>query len=221
MLQLLAELLKRDLKLAARRPVEALTTLFFFAMVGALFPLAIGPDKELLRRMAPAILWVGSLLSAMLALNRLFLADFVDGTLEQWLLSPCPPSLLVATKVLSHWLVSGLPMVLLSPLVSLQFGMDAQALPQIAMSLLLGSAAFSLIGAIGAALTLGLRGGGVLIATLVLPLYIPALVFGSAAASAPTSADALPHLELLASLLLASIVLAPWATSSALKLSLD
>lgn len=221
MIQILLELIKRDLKLAARRPVEALTTLFFFAMVGALFPLAVGADKELLRRMAPAILWVGALLSAMMSMNRLFVADFVDGTLEQLLLSPCPPSLLMAAKVLSHWILAGLPLVLLAPIVSIQFGLEPDALPRITLSLILGTWSFSLIGAIGAALTLGLRGGGMLISALVLPLYIPALIFGAAAASSATALEAAPHLQLLAGLVAASGALAPWATSAALKLSLD
>jgi len=221
MITILIALVKRDLKLAARRPVEVLTTLFFFAMVGALFPLAVGADKELLRRMAPAILWVGALLSAMLSMNRLFVADFMDGTLEQLLLSPCPPSLLIAAKVLSHWLVAGLPLVLLAPIISIQFGLAPEALPRITLSLVLGTWAFSLLGAIGAALTLGLRGGGLLIAALVLPLYLPALIFGAAAANAANAFDATPHLQLLASLVAACLALSPWATSAALKLSLD
>lgn len=221
MLPIFIELVMRDIKLASRRPVEVLTTLFFFVMVGALFPLAIGADKALLCRLAPAILWIGALLSAMLSLSRLFLPDLMDGTLEQMLLSPCPPSLLVAAKVLSHWLLAGLPLVLLTPLLSIQFGLPVQALPALTLSLLLGTWAFSLIGAIGAALTLGLRGGGLLMAALVLPLYIPALIFGAAAAGADSPLAATPHLQLLAGLVAASGALAPWATSAALKLSLD
>lgn len=221
MIRVLMALVMRDLRLAARRPVEMLTTLFFFAMVGALFPLAVGADKELLRRMAPAILWVGALLSAMLSMPRLFVADFMDGTLEQLLLSPCPRSLLITAKVAAHWLVAGAPLVLLAPLVSIQFGLAPASLPHIMLSLILGTMAFSLIGAIGAALTLGLRGGGLLIAALVLPLYLPTLIFGAAAANAASAFDATPHLQLLAGLVAASMALAPWATSAALKLSLD
>jgi heme exporter protein B len=218
---ILLTLIRRDLLLAARRPVDVLGAWFFFLMVGALFPLAVGPEPTLLRHAAPAIVWIGALLSTLLSMGRLFAADLLDGTLEQIWLSPCPPSVLAIAKVCAHWLVAGLPIVLLTPLICLQFGVPPPALPHITLSVLLGTWTFSLIGAIGAALTLNLRGGSLLMAALVLPLYIPALIFGAAAASAATPTEALPHLQLLAALAATSATLSPWAIAAALTLSLD
>jgi heme exporter protein B len=213
---------RRDLKLALRRRSDVLTTLFFFLMVTTLFPLGVGPERDLLRTMAPGILWVGALLATMLSLGRLFALDFADGTLEQMLLSPEPLSVIVAGKVLAHWLVSGLPLVLLAPLMAVQFDLPVDAIEVLAASLLLGTPVLSLIGAIGAALTLGLRGGGVLVALLVLPLYIPVLIFGAGAVGAQASGlGSVAHLQLLAGLLAASLALAPWASAAALRVSLD
>jgi heme exporter protein B len=213
---------RRDLKLALRRRSDVLTTLFFFLMVTTLFPLGVGPERDLLRTMAPGILWVGALLATMLSLGRLFAQDFADGTLEQMLLSPEPLSVIVAGKVLAHWLVSGLPLVLLAPLMAVQFDLPVDAIEVLAASLLLGTPVLSLIGAIGAALTLGLRGGGVLVALLVLPLYIPVLIFGAGAVGAQASGlGSVAHLQLLAGLLAASLALAPWASAAALRVSLD
>jgi heme exporter protein B len=211
---------RRDVLLAFRRRADVLTTLFFFVMVTTLFPLGVGPERDLLRTMAPGILWVGALLSAMLSLGRLFALDLADGTLEQLRLSPEPLSLIVLGKVLAHWLVSGLPLVVLAPLLALQFDLSAQAIGVLACSLLLGTPVLSLIGGIGAALTLGLRGGGVLVALLVLPLYIPVLIFGAGAVGAQASGlGSASHLNLLAGLLAGSLALAPWATAAALRVA--
>jgi heme exporter protein B len=213
---------RRDVLLAFRRRADVLTTLFFFVMVTTLFPLGVGPERDLLRTMAPGILWVAALLSAMLSLGRLFALDLADGTLEQLRLSPEPLSLLVLGKVLAHWLVSGLPLVVLAPLLALQFDLSPQAIGVLAGSLLLGTPVLSLIGGIGAALTLGLRGGGVLVALLVLPLYIPVLIFGAGAVGAQASGlGSASHLNLLAGLLAGSLALAPWATAAALRVALD
>lgn len=214
--------LARDVRLAFRRRSDVLTTLFFFVMVTSLFPLGVGPERELLRTMAPGILWVGALLAAMLSLNRLFALDHADGTLEQMLLSSEPLAVIVMAKVLAHWLVAGVPLVLLAPLLALQFDLPFDAIGVLAASLLLGTPVLSLIGAIGAALTLGLRGGGVLVALLVLPLYIPVLIFGSGAVGAQASGlGSTAHLQLLAGVLAASAALAPWAAAAALRVSID
>lgn len=212
----------RDLLLAFRRRSDVLTTLFFFLMVTSLFPLGVGPEHALLQSMAPGILWVSALLATMLSLGRLFALDHADGTLEQMLLASEPLVVVVAAKVVAHWLSSGLPLVLLSPLLALQFDLPPDAIGVLLLSLLLGSPIFSLIGAIGAALTLGLRGGGVLVSLLVLPLYIPVLIFGAGAVGAQSSGlGAASHLQLLAGLLAASTALAPWAASAALRIALD
>ena len=214
--------IRREVLLAYRRRADVLTTFFFFLMVSTLFPLGVGPERELLRTMAPGVLWVAALLAAMLSLGRLFALDHADGTLEQLLLTPEPLTVIVAGKVFAHWLVSGLPLVLLAPVLAFQFDLSLDAIQVLALSLLLGTPVLSLIGAIGAALTLGLRGGGVLVALLVLPLYIPVLIFGAGAVGAQSSGlGSSEHLQLLAGVLLAAIVLAPWATGAALRVSLD
>jgi heme exporter protein B len=214
--------IRRDLLLAMRRKSEVLTALFFFAIVSSLFPLGIGPETDMLRKIAPGVLWVGALLAAMLSLNRLFAADHQDGTLEQMALSPTPLALLVSGKVLAHWLVSGLPLVLLAPVLGLQFDLSAPALFVLVGSLLLGTPLLSLIGAIGAALTLGVRGGGVLLSLLVLPLYVPALIFGAGAVEADISGlGAGGHLSLLAALTVLAAFFAPWAATAALRVALE
>jgi heme exporter protein B len=215
-------LVRRDLLLALRRKSEVLTTLFFFVIVASLFPLGIGPEPAQLRSIAPGVLWVGALLSCMLSLNRMFAADYADGTLEQMALSPEPLALLVAGKVAAHWLVSGLPLVLVAPVLGLQFDLGARALAVLAVSLLLGTPLLSLVGAIGAALTLGVRGGGVLVSLLTLPLYIPALIFGAGAVEADLSGlGAGGHLSLLGALLVLAAFFAPWATTAALRIALE
>lgn len=215
-------IVRRDLLLAARRKSEVLTALFFFMIVVSLFPLGIGPETALLRRIAPGVLWVAALLAAMLSLNRLFASDHADGTLEQMALSPTPLALLVGGKVFAHWLVSGLPLVLLAPVLGIQFDLSARSLGILMVSLLLGTPILSLIGAIGAALTLGLRGGGVLLSLLVLPLYIPALIFGAGAVEADMAGlDIAGHLSLLGALLALGVFFAPWAATAALRIALE
>jgi len=222
MLTVLGGVIQRDLLLAFRRRADVLTTLFFFVIVTTLFPLGVGPEATLLQTMAPGILWVAALLASMLSLGRLFALDHADGTLELLLLSPEPLSLIVVGKVVAHWLVSGLPLVLLSPLLAVQFGLPGDAIGVLVASLLIGTPVLSLLGAIGAALTLGVRGGGVLVSLLVLPLYVPVLIFGSGAVGAQASGlGASAHLQLLGGLLATSAVLAPWATGAALRIALE
>jgi heme exporter protein B len=213
---------RRDLLLAMRRRSEVLTALFFFVIVTSLFPLGIGPEPAMLRKIAPGVLWVGALLATMLGLQRMFAADHADGTLEQMALSPTPMPLLVAGKNLAHWLVSGLPLVILAPILGLQFDLDGESLVVLTLGLLIGTPVLSLIGAIGAALTLGVRGGGVLLSLLVLPLYIPTLIFGAGAVQAHSSGQgAAGHLSLLAALLALALFFAPWATTAALRIALE
>jgi heme exporter protein B len=222
MIAALACIVGRDLELAWRRRSDVFTALFFFVIVTALFPLGVGPEPALLRTMAPGILWVAALLAAMLSLHRMFAPDHADGTLEQMLLSPEPLELLVAGKILAHWLVSGLPLVLLAPLLALQFDLAPDAIGVLAAGLLLGTPVLSLFGAIGGALTLGLRGGGVLVALLVLPLYVPVLIFGAGAVGARMGGlDAGAHLALLGALLAGAGALAPWATARALRIAVE
>lgn len=212
----------RDLTLAMRHRSDVLTTVFFFVIVVSLFPLGVGPEPQLLKTMAAGVVWVAALLASMLSLGRLFADDYADGTLEQLLLAPQPLSLMVLGKVLAHWIVSGLPLVLMSPLLGLQFGLEGDALWMLVMTLLLGTPVLSLIGAIGAALTLGLRGGGVLVSLLVLPLYIPVLIFGAGAVEASVSGlGSEGHLSLLAAILLMALLLAPWASAAALRISVE
>jgi len=212
----------RDLLLAMRRRADVATTLFFFVIVASLFPLGVGPEPKLLRAMAPGIVWVAALLASMLSLERLFAADYADGSLEQLVLAPEPLVLVVIGKVLAHWLVSGLPLVLISPVIALQYDLPAEAIVTLLLALLLGTPLLSLIGAIGAALTVGVRGGGVLISLLVLPLYVPVLIFGAGAVDASTiGMETGGHLSILGALLLLGMVLAPWATAAALRISLE
>ena len=215
-------IIRRDLLLAMRRRTDIFTTLFFFIIVVSLFPLGIGPELDILRKIAPGVVWVAALLASMLALERLFAVDYADGALEQMLLTPQPVSLLVIGKVFAHWLVTGAPLVVMAPLLGLQYDLSADALGVLLLSLLLGTPALSLIGAIGAALTLGLRGGGVLVSLLVLPLYIPVLIFGAGAVEASASGlGAESHLSMLGAILLASLLLAPIATAAALRVSAE
>ena len=215
-------IIRRDLLLAVRRKSEVFTALFFFIIVVSLFPLGIGPEAALLRQIAPGILWVAALLATMLGLARLFAPDHADGTLEQMVLASAPLGLLVAGKIAAHWLTTGLPLVLLAPVLGLQFGLEADALGVLVVSLLLGTPLLSLIGAIGAALTLGLRGGGLLLSLLVLPLYVPTLIFGAGAVEAHISGlGADGHLSLLAALLALAVFFAPWAATAALRIALE
>jgi heme exporter protein B len=219
---LLGLVIRRDLLLAMRRRADVLTTLVFFVMVVSLFPLGIGPEPDMLRKIAPGVVWVAALLASMLSLLRMFSADYQDGTLEQMLLVPQPLPVLALGKIMAHWMVSGLPLVLLAPVLGLQFDMSAQALGVLMLGLLLGTPILSMIGAVGAALTLGLRGGGVLVSLLVLPLCIPVLIFGTGAVEAIASGMSYAsHLLLLAALLLVALVFTPWVTSQALRISME
>ena len=214
--------LRRELSLALRQKGEVLTPLVFFVVIVSLFPLGVGPESALLLRMAPGVLWVSALLAAMLSLQRLFAMDYVDGSLEQMVLSATPLGLLVVAKALSHFLLSGLPLVLMAPVLGLQFDMSVQALGVLIVGLLLGTPILSMIGAIGAALTLGLRGGGVLLSLLVLPLCIPVLIFGTGAVEAISSGlSVVSHLSLLGALLVLSFVFTPWVTAQALRISME
>ena len=214
--------LRRDLLLAARRRSEVVTALFFFIVVVTLFPLGIGPEPVLLRRVAPGVIWVAALLATLLGLPRLFAADHADGTLEQMALSPQPFALLVAGKIAAHWLLCGLPLVLLAPLIGVQFDLDAATLQVMMLALLIGTPVLSLIGAVGAALTLGVRGGGALLALLVLPLYIPTLIFGAGAVEAQAAGlGAGPQLSILGALLVLTVFFAPWAATAALRIALE
>ncbi|MGD8842135.1 MAG: heme exporter protein CcmB [Gammaproteobacteria bacterium] len=212
----------RDLLLAVRLRTDVLTVVFFFAIVVSLFPLGVGADPQLLRLLGPGVVWVAALLASMLALGRLFAGDYADGTLEQLVLAREPLPLLVLAKVFAHWMVTGLPLVVMSPLLGLEFGLDPRSLWALAASLAIGTPVLSLVGAIGAALTLGVRGGGALTALLVLPLYVPALIFGAGAVSAAAQGmDYGGHLSVLGAMLFAAIALAPWAISAAVRISLE
>ena len=220
--QAMGGVLRRDLRLALRRKAEWLGAVFFFVLVAALFPLAIGPEPDTLRLIGPGVLWVAALLASMLSLGRLFEADHQDGSLEQMALAAAPLSWLVSAKVTAHWLIAGLPLVLLSPLLGLQYGLSSAALAMLALTLLIGTPVLSLLGAIGAALTLGVRGGGVLQSLLLLPLYVPVLVFGTGAVDAQMRGlGAEAHVSILLALLLASAALSPWACAAALRLALE
>jgi heme exporter protein B len=222
MMQTLRYVVFRDVLLAMRRRADVATTLFFFVIVASLFPLGVGPDPKLLRTMAPGIVWVAALLASMLSLGRLFAEDYADGSLEQLVLAPEPLALVVIGKVVAHWLTSGLPLVLISPVIALQFDLPREAIVTLLLALLLGTPLLSLVGAIGAALTVGVRGGGVLISLLVLPLYVPVLIFGAGAVDASAMGmEAGGHLSILGALLLLGMVLAPWATAAALRISLE
>jgi heme exporter protein B len=215
-------ILRRDLILAMRRRSDLFTILFFFVIVVSLFPLGVGPEMETLRTIAPGVVWVAALLASMLALERLFAIDYLDGTLEQMLLAPQPLFILVLGKVTAHWLVTGVPLVLMAPVLGIQYDLSIEALQVLILSLLLGTPALSLIGAIGAALTLGLRGGGVLVSLLVLPLCIPVLIFGTGAIEASVSGlGEQGHLLMLGAILVLAVLFAPLATSAALRISAE
>ena len=213
--------LKRDLTLALRTRSEIANPLIFFIIVVSLFPLAVSPESGLLRTVAPGVIWVAALLSTMLSLDSIFRSDFEDGSLEQMLLSPHPMTVLVLGKVTAHWLVSGLPLILLSPLLGVLLFLPFEAMPALLATLALGTPVLSLIGAIGVALTVGLRRGGLLLSLLVLPLYIPVLIFASnAIATAAADLSIKGQLYFLAAMFALAVTLAPLATAAALRISL-
>lgn len=212
----------RDLTLAWRHPDEAMLTVAFFALVASLFPLAIGAEPQLLARIGSGVVWVAALLAAFLALPGLFATDHGDGSLEQMALSPHPVVGWSSGKMAAHWIVSGLPVTALSPLIGLQYGLTPDTLAVLAFALALGTPVLSLLGGACAALVLGARGGGMLLALLALPLFVPVLVFGAGAAEAQASGvTPAAHLSLLGAALLVSIVLVPWAVGAALRIALD
>lgn len=214
--------LKRDLLLALRRRSDIFTVLFFFVIVVSLFPLSIGSEQAILQKIAPGVVWVAALLASTLALERIFANDYADGTLEQMLMTPQPLSVLVFAKISAHWILTGLPLVLIAPLAGLQYHLPFSTISTLMLVLLIGTPVLSMIGAIGAALTLGLRGGGVLISLLVLPLYIPVLVYGAGAISASMQGDPTQaYYLLLSAFLLLALVFAPWATAAALRISVE
>ena len=214
--------IRRDLTLAMRRRADVLTTLIFFVMVVSLFPLAVGSEMDLLRKMAPGVVWVAALLASMLSLARMFSADYLDGTLEQMLLAPQSLSMLVLSKIVAHWMLSGLPLVLIAPVLGLQFDMSGDALLVLVVALLLCTPVLSMIGAVGAALTLGLRGGGVLVSLLVLPLCVPVLIFGTGAVAEVTGGmSPAANLSLLGAFLLMSLLFTPWVAAQALRISME
>jgi heme exporter protein B len=214
--------LARELRIALRRRGDLVNVLVFFVVVASLFPLGVGPEPERLREMATGIIWVGALLAALLSLPRLFAADHADGTLEQMLVGAHPLLGVVLAKIAGHWLTTGLPLALVAPLLGLQFDLPAATLGVLLLALLLGSPVLSLLGATGAALTLGVRGAGALVALLVLPLCVPVLVFGAGAVSASLHGlDSAPHLSLLGASLAVSLAVGPWATCAALRVALD
>jgi heme exporter protein B len=208
--------------LAARRRGDWLTSQFFFVMVASMFPLGIGPDPNTLRMIGPGVVWVSALLASLLSLPRLLAEDFRDGSLEQMLLTPQPAVLLALGKSLAHWLIYGVPLLLISPILGIQFSLPAEAIAILMLSLLIGTPILSLLGSVGAALTLGLRGSGVLLTLLILPLYVPVLIFGAGAVDAimaGTSAES--HLSLLGAILVSTLLVAPWIAAAALKVSIE
>jgi heme exporter protein B len=222
MWRFLLTVIRRDLLLAARRKGDWLTSQFFFVMVVSMFPLGIGPEPNVLRMVAPGVVWVAALLASLLSLSRLFAEDYRDGSLEQMLLSPNPPVLLALGKALAHWLIYGIPLLLIAPVLGVQFALPAEAIGVLMLSLLIGTPILSLLGGVGAALTLGLRGGGVLLTLLILPLYVPALIFGAGAVdSALSGLGPQAHLSLLAAFLMLTLLVAPWVASAALRVSIE
>lgn len=218
---MLIRVVRRELQLAFRSGAEIVNPLWFFLIVITLFPLGVGPEPQLLARIAPGIVWVAALLASLLALERLFRDDFLDGSLEQLLLLPTPLPITVIGKVVAHWLLTGVPLILLSPLVALLLSLDMASWRAVALTLLLGTPTLSFLGAIGVGLTVGLRRGGVLLSLLILPLAIPVLIFASAAIDA--AGMGLPiggYLAILGAMLVLSAMLSPFATAAALRISL-
>jgi len=215
-------IIRRDLVLALRRRSEVANPLLFFVLVITLFPLGIGAQPNLLQAIAPGIIWVSALLAAMLSLDSLFRSDFDDGSLEQILLSSHPTSILVLAKIIAHWSVTGLPLLIVAPLLAIFLGMPTQSIGILLLTLLLGTPVLSLIGAIGVALTVGLRRGGMILSLLVLPLYVPVLIFaGNAVEMAASGLPINAQINILISILFMALVLAPWPTAAALKMSIN
>ena len=222
MRELFLTIFLRDLRLAARRRVESLLPLVFFIVAVSLFPLGVGPEPQTLRQIAPGIVWVCALLASMLSVNTLYAGDHADGSLEQMLLAPQSALAVASAKAAAHWVISGLPLIVAAPLIGLLFDISGPALLSLVTSLLLGTPILSLLGGLGAALTLGLRSGGMLLILIVLPLATPALIFGAGAVGAVDSGlSPTGHYSLLAALLIATALGAPLATAAALRISTE
>jgi len=215
-------IVRRDTRLALRHGSGTYWTLMFFLLTVTLFPLGVGPELAILGRIATGVVWVTALLAAMLSLDRLFQADFEDGSLELLALAPVPLELTVLAKCTAHWITTGLPLAAAAPLMGLLLNMDPAGFPVLMAGMALGTPVLSLIGGIGAALTVGIRRGGVLLSLLVLPLYVPTLIFGVIAVDESVNGlGARPHLLLLTAMLLGAIALAPWAAAGALRLNME
>ena len=222
MLAALITIIKRDLLVAFRRRAELMNPILFYVIVVTLFPLGVSPDQEFLSKLAPGVVWVAALLAALISMESIFRQDFDDGSVEQLFLSQHPPTILILGKVIAHWLITGLPMLIIVPLMALLLYIPEQAILTLFLTVLIGTPILSLIGAIGVALTAGLRGGGVLLGLLVLPLYIPVLIFASAAVStAIEGLSSIGHLAMLGSGLILALMLAPLAISASLKISMN
>ena len=216
------EIVRRDLRLALRQGSDSVMVVTFFVLTVVLFPFGIGPEANILARVAPGVLWVTALLASMLSLDRLFQADYEDGSLELLVLTPTPLEVVVAAKVVAHWLTTGLPLLAAAPLLAVLLNLDGQGFAALLVTMLIGTPILSLVGAIGAALVLGARRGGVLVSLLILPLYVPVLIFGVGAIDAAIQGLAMrAHLLILAGILVAALPLAPWATSAALRQALE
>ncbi|EKO3416970.1 heme exporter protein CcmB [Vibrio fluvialis] len=222
MLSTMTTIIRRELLIAFRRQADIFNPLWFFIIVITLFPLSIGPDPSLLSRIAPGIVWVAALLSALLSLERLFRDDYQDGSLEQMMLMPVPLPVVVISKVLAHWLLTGGPLILISPLLAILLSLDMNTWISVVLTLLLGTPTLSFIGAIGVALTVGLQKGGVLLSLLVLPLYIPILIFATSAIDAASLGMAYNgQLAILAAMFMGALTLTPFAISAALRVSVN
>ena len=216
------QIFKRDLLIAFRRRSEIIHPIIFFVMVISLFPLAIGDDKDLLQKIAPAIIWVTALLATMLSLDNLFRSDFEDGSLEQMTLLKTPLSFLVTAKITAHWVITGLPLILITPLLAVLLYMPSESISMLLLTLLLGTPTLSLIGAVGIALTVGLRQGGVILSLLIIPLYIPVLIFATLALqNVEQGFSAEAQLAMMLAILVLAITLSPFAIAAALKVSLN
>ncbi len=216
------EIIRRDLRLALRQGSDSVMVVTFFVLTVVLFPFGIGPEAGILERVAAGILWVTALLASMLSLDRLFQADYEDGSLELLLLTPTPLEIVVGAKLTAHWLTTGLPLLIASPVLAVLLHMNGEGFATLVLTMLIGTPILSLIGGIGAALVLGARRGGVLLSLLILPLYVPVLIFGVGGIEAVVhgrSADA--HLLILGGMLAGSLVLAPWVTAAALRQALE
>ena len=215
-------LVGRDLRLALRQQADAAMIVLFFVLTAGIFPFGVGPEPNLLARIGPGVIWVTALLAMLLSLERVFLVDYEDGSLELLVLGPLPMELVVLAKVLAHWLTTGLPLIVAAPVIALLYNLDPAALPVLLLAMLLGTQVLSLIGAVGAGLILGARRGGVLIPLLVLPLTIPVLIFGVAAVDAALAdLGARPYLLILGAMLLAALALTPWAAAAALRQAVE